>query len=54
MDENFNEEETIIKVATFLEKNYPCGCENNDPDCPGSYYEAQALVEMVMADLKVR
>jgi len=52
MEKSFNKEETTVKVATFLEKNYPCKCGDNDPDCPGEYYEAQAIVEMIMDDLK--
>lgn len=44
-------EEIIDKVAIFLEKNYPCSCEDNDPDCVGSIYEAEEVVDMVIKDL---
>lgn len=44
-------EEIIDRVAIFLEKNYPCSCEHNDPDCVGSIYEAETLVDMVLEDL---
>lgn len=46
-DRRINKEIAIAKVARFLEKNYPCSC-NNDPECPGEIYEAEAIVDIVM------
>lgn len=44
---NIDKETAILKVAKFLEKNYPCSC-GADPECPGEIYEAEAIVEIVM------
>lgn len=51
MARSIKEEDAVVRVAEFLEKNYPCKCDNNDPDCPGEYYEAEAIVEMVLNEL---
>lgn len=34
-------------VENFLNRNYPCKCPADDEQCPGNYYEAEAIVEMV-------
>ena len=44
---NIDKETAISKVAKFLEMNYPCSC-GDDPECPGSIYEAETIVEIVM------
>lgn len=49
--DKIDKELIVEKVAVFLERNYPCSCDNNDPDCPGSIYEAEAIVDMVLADV---
>lgn len=46
----FDKAETTQKIAVFLEKNYPCKCDN-DPECPGEIYEAEAIMDIVMKDL---
>lgn len=48
-DTNIDKETAILKVAKFLEMNYPCSC-GDDPECPGSIYEAEAIVEIVMKE----
>ena len=35
------------KFQEFLDKNYPCKCEANDPDCTKNGPEADALISMV-------
>lgn len=46
----FDRDETIKKIAIFLEKNYPCKC-TDDPECPGEIYEAEAIMDILMNDL---
>lgn len=36
----------VASIQRFLEANYPCAC-GADPQCPGEYFEAEALAEIV-------
>ena len=40
----------LARIEGFLVLNYPCRC--GDEHCPGSYYEARAIVEIVRGALE--
>lgn len=41
-------EEKIAKVERFLNANYPCTCTGSDLEsCPGNYYEAEMIVDLI-------
>ncbi len=39
----------LHRIEGFLDVNYPCRCE--DEDCPGNFWEALTIVEIVHAFL---
>ena len=43
--------EAINKVLRFLNDNYPCYC--GDFECPINYFEAVAIVDLVLGDSRV-
>ena len=43
--------ETVDKIQAFLEANYPCKCDKDDPTCPGEKSEAEAIWEIVYPEI---
>lgn len=42
-----NDDELVQRITAFLDANYPCRC--GDRECPGNYWEAEAIVDIVRA-----
>jgi len=40
--------EMLDRIAKFLELNYPCKCPADDENCPGSYFEAQSIIDDIV------
>lgn len=36
----------MLKYEQFLNANYPCACEGEDPECPANEFEAEELALM--------
>ena len=44
--------QALSVAATFLELNYPCRCDDADPDCDGEIHEAGALLALLWPILR--
>ncbi|MEZ3160926.1 hypothetical protein AB1K54_10315 [Microbacterium sp. BWT-B31] len=46
-----SDDRLLSAITRFLDLNYPCSCPDDDEDCPGNYFEAVVIVEIVQAFL---
>lgn len=41
----------LTRVSSFMDKNYPCGCDPEDTECDKNNSESQEIINIVIEEI---